>query len=68
MSRDPFREADVRAALEPDGRELIPDSACPCGKPVVEVEIRRDMVGGRNNVYTRLYHDRVNYCESVRRF
>lgn len=59
---------DLRARLEPDGREQIEPSACPCGKPVVEVEEAFDMIGGRNHRRLRYYHDRANYCQFVRRF
>lgn len=59
---------DRRAELGHDGREQIPDSACPCGRPVVEVEERFDMIGGRNNRHLILWHNRVDYCHFRRVF
>lgn len=68
LSFSEMEARDRRAALDPDGREQIPDSACPCGEPVREVSILRDMIGGRNNVTIRYYHTRSRYCAFRRRF
>jgi len=63
-----MEERDRRAVLAPDGREQIPESSCPCGEPVVDVQVLRDMVGGRNNVTVRHFHSRERYCAFRRVF
>ena len=68
LSFDEMEERDRRAVLAPDGREQIPESSCPCAEPVVDTQIVRDMVGGRNNVTTRFYHSRERYCAFQRVF
>jgi len=68
LSFSEMEERDFRAVLEPDGREQIPESSCPCGEPVVDAQILRDMIGGRNNVHLRFYHSRERYCAFRRVF
>jgi len=68
LSFSEMEERDRHAVLAPDGREQISESSCPCGEPVVDAQILRDMVGGRNNIQIRYYHSRARYCAFQRVF